>query len=124
MSRGTPVVTYDIRYGPRDLVRDGIDGILVRTPEPDALAEAVIGLLQDPRRALAMGVRAREILERYPVAEFERAWLRVLSPRPRPLRVVLADWQARARPLRRRLAAVRRTPVGLPALPAWLTLSR
>lgn len=108
MSRGTPVVTYDIRYGPRDLVRDGVDGLLLRTPEPEALAEALVRLLRDPARAREMGRRATEILERYPVAEFERAWLRVLTPRRLPLRVVVADWRARVAPVRRRLAAAAR----------------
>ena len=106
MSRGTPVVTYDIRYGPRDLVRDGVDGVLVTRHEPDALAEALIGLLREPERALAMGVRAREVLDRFPVADFERAWLEVLHRRRRPLRVVLADLRATVAPVRRRAAAV------------------
>ena len=105
MSRGTPVVTYDIRYGPRDLVRDGVDGVLVTRHEPDALAEALVGLLQDPRRAYALGVRAREVIERYPVADFERAWLDVLDRRRRPLRVVLADLRAAVGPVRRRVVA-------------------
>jgi len=104
MSRGTPVVAYDVRYGPCDLIRDGVDGLLVRRHEPDALAEGIIALLTDPGRAAAMGVRAREILERYPVADFEEAWLRVLTPRRRPLRVVLADWRGTTAVVRRRLA--------------------
>jgi glycosyltransferase involved in cell wall biosynthesis len=106
MSRGTPVVAYDVRYGPCDLIRDGVDGLLVRRHEPDALAEGIIALLTDPARAAAMGVRAREILERYPVADFEEAWLRVLTPRRRPLRVVLADWQGTTSALRRRLTVL------------------
>ena len=124
MSRGTPVVTYDIRYGPQDLVRDGVDGVLLARHEPEALADALIGLLQDPQRALAMGVRAREVLARYPVANFERAWLRVLTPRRRPLRVVRADWAATTATIRRRLATVRRTRLraGLSSLAPWLTL--
>ena len=69
MSRGTPVVTYDIRYGPRDLVRDGVDGVLVTRHEPDALAEALVGLLQDPQRGSTLGVRAREVIDQYPVAD-------------------------------------------------------
>ncbi|RYZ30043.1 MAG: glycosyltransferase, partial [Propionibacteriaceae bacterium] len=28
MSRGTPVVAYSVRYGPRDLIRDQVDGLL------------------------------------------------------------------------------------------------
>jgi len=95
--------------------------------EPDALADALVGLLQDPQRALALGVRAREVLERFPVAEFERAWLRVLTPRRRPFRVVLADWQAASVPVRRRLAAARRTrlrPALRAGLPTWRVLGR
>ncbi|MGI3781344.1 MAG: glycosyltransferase, partial [Janthinobacterium lividum] len=127
MSRGTPVVAYDVRYGPVDLIRDGVDGVLVRTHEPDALADAVVALLLDPARAAALGTRAREVLERFPVADFERAWLRVLSPRLRPFRVVVADLQAQAAPLGRRLAAVRRVRLRtglLSSLPPWFTLSR
>ena len=127
MSRGTPVVAYDVRYGPVDLIRDGVDGVLVREHHPDALAAAVVGLLQDPARADAMGVRAREVIERFPVADFERAWLRVLSPRRRPPRVVLADVRATVAPVGRRLAAVRQVRLrpGLPpVLPPWLTLWR
>ena len=127
MCRGTPVVAYDVRYGPVDLVRDGVDGVLVRRHEPDALAEAITGLLLDPERAAALGERAREVLERFPVADFERAWLRVLTPRPRPFRVLVADLQVQAAPLRRRVAAVRRVRLRsglLSALPPWLTSSR
>ncbi len=101
MSRGTPAIAYDLRYGPRDLIRDGVDGVLVTRHEPDALAEALVGLLSDPGRALEMGKRAREIVDRYPVEEFEKAWLRVLSPRPLPLRVRLADVRATLRTARR-----------------------
>ena len=79
MSLGTPVIAYDVRYGPRDLIRDGIDGILLTEHTPEALADAIIGLLSDPQRALAMGARARELIERFPVENFEQAWLDVLN---------------------------------------------
>ena len=127
MSRGTPVVAYSVRYGPRDLIRDQVDGILLDRHEPEALARAVVGLLQDPARAREMGERAREVLDRYPVEDFERAWLRVLTPRRRPARVVAADLRASAALVRRRLARVRQTrlrPGLAEALPPWLTLFR
>ena len=116
LSRGTPVVSYDVRYGPRDLVRDGVDGLLVRTHEPEALAAAVVSLLRDPERAAAMGLRAREVLQRFPVEDFERDWLRVLRPRRTPLRVVVADLRSRVAPVRRRLSRLVRP--GLRPAPA------
>lgn len=80
MSLGTPVVAYDVRYGPRDLIRHGIDGLLVEVHEPEALADAIIELLSDPPRALEMGIRASEIVERLPITDFEQAWLDVVRP--------------------------------------------
>jgi len=79
MSLGTPVIAYDVRYGPRDLIRDGVDGVLLTEHTPEALADAIIQLLSDPQRALEMGARATELIERFPVEDFERAWLDVLS---------------------------------------------
>ena len=79
LSLGTPVIAYDVRYGPRDLIRDGVDGVLLTEHTPDALADAIVQLLSDPQRALEMGARARELIERFPVENFEQAWLDVLD---------------------------------------------
>ena len=79
MSLGTPVIAYDVRYGPRDLIRDGVDGVLLSEHTPEALADAIIRLLSDPQRALEMGARASELIERFPIENFERAWLDVLN---------------------------------------------
>ncbi|HTQ68222.1 MAG TPA: lysylphosphatidylglycerol synthase domain-containing protein [Solirubrobacteraceae bacterium] len=61
---GTPVLASDIP-GYRDVVRDGLDGVLVPSGDPLALAQALRGLaLDEPRRA-QMAARARERAERY-----------------------------------------------------------
>jgi glycosyltransferase involved in cell wall biosynthesis len=79
LSRGTAVVAYDIRYGPRDLIRDGVDGMLVGAHEPEALADAIVAVVADPARALEMGERASEIHERAPLEAFEQAWGEVVA---------------------------------------------
>jgi glycosyltransferase involved in cell wall biosynthesis len=86
MSLGTPVVAYDVRYGPRDLIRHQVDGLLVDEHRPDALARSIVGLLLDPQQAVEMGARARELVERYPVEPYERAWLDVVSGTNQPKR--------------------------------------
>ncbi|MDQ1130522.1 glycosyltransferase [Microbacterium sp. SORGH_AS_0888] len=58
LSRGVPVVSYDIRYGPRDLLVDG-SGILVPDGDVDALADAVIRILRDPALRARLGQQAR-----------------------------------------------------------------
>lgn len=102
MSRGTPAISYTIRYGPRDLIRDGVDGLLVERHEPAALAAAIVSLLSDPARVLEMGRQAGQVVERFPVADFERAWGEVLTAPARKPTVV-----ARARDLGRRVTGSR-----------------
>jgi len=41
MSRGCVPIAYDIRYGPADIITDGVDGFLVPDGDVDALAAAI-----------------------------------------------------------------------------------
>ena len=68
---GTPAVASNIA-GYRDVVRDGVDGVLVPPGVPFALGEALHSLAGDPERRAAMSVQARERAERF-------AWPRVAS---------------------------------------------
>ena len=56
---GKPVVATDVS-GTRDTVIDGETGYIVPVGRPEALAQGMIRLLDDPARAAEMGHRARE----------------------------------------------------------------
>jgi glycosyltransferase involved in cell wall biosynthesis len=56
---GVPVVASDLGGLP-ELVRDGLDGLVVPPERPDALAEALDRIVADPEGALRMGARARQ----------------------------------------------------------------
>jgi phosphatidyl-myo-inositol alpha-mannosyltransferase len=64
MAVGLPVVCSDIG-GYRDVVRDGQDGLLVPPRDPEALAAALGGLLDNPARRAAMGQAAAAAARRY-----------------------------------------------------------
>ncbi len=68
---GTPVVASDIA-GYRDVVRDGVDGLLVPMGKPVELGEALAALALDPQRRGELAVAARERAERF-------AWPRVTA---------------------------------------------
>jgi len=61
---GTPVVASDI-VGYRDVVRRGMDGLLVEPSDPVALGEDLRQLALDPDRRAAMALAARERAERF-----------------------------------------------------------
>ena len=68
---GTPVVASDIA-GYRDVVRDGVDGVLVPRGDAQALAEALRDLYEEPTRRAAMARSAALGAERF-------AWQRVAA---------------------------------------------
>jgi D-inositol-3-phosphate glycosyltransferase len=63
---GKAVVAADAS-GPRSLIEDGSTGILVPVGDVSRLTEVLLGLLEDPRRRIALGSRAEEASRRHPV---------------------------------------------------------
>ena len=63
-AHATPVVASDL-LGYRDVVRDGIDGMLVPPGDGASLTAALRALALDPPRRKAMGAAAREGAERF-----------------------------------------------------------
>lgn len=78
MSHGCPVVSYDIRYGPREQITDGVDGFVVPEGDQAALADRVIELLRSPELVARMSTAARETVARYGPSEFVARWGQVL----------------------------------------------
>ena len=48
LAAGTPVVTYDVDYGPAELVSDGVNGRVVADGSVEDLATALVEVLADP----------------------------------------------------------------------------
>jgi phosphatidylinositol alpha-mannosyltransferase len=82
MAAGLPVVASDIP-GYREVVRHGVEGLLVAPRDAADLGDAVRALLQDPARARAMGEAGRERARRYSwdavVGELEKVYREVAA---------------------------------------------
>lgn len=79
MSVGTPFVAYDLNYGPAEVIRDGVDGVLVENGNPEAVAQAAVALLDDPARLVAISKAAREITRRYTLDAHKELWSMLLE---------------------------------------------
>ena len=62
MTCEVPVVTSDV-HGPREIITDGEDGVLVPPGDPVALARAIIGLLTNEGLRTRMGRKSRATTE-------------------------------------------------------------
>ncbi|MCP4895415.1 MAG: glycosyltransferase family 4 protein [bacterium] len=76
---GLPVVVVDCPYGPREIVRHGIDGLLAPLGDEPALAEHLASLMSDPGKRSQMSRRALEVTERFAVLLIMDKWAELIE---------------------------------------------
>ena len=70
MSMGLPVVATNVT-GSRDVVEDGVTGLLSPPDRPEELARRIVQMLRDPERARRMGQEGRRrVVEKFPLERF------------------------------------------------------
>ena len=74
MCQGLPVVSFDCPTGPSDIVITNYNGILVKNQDKEALAEAIIYMIENPERRKEMGKNAVETAKKYKVTSIARLW--------------------------------------------------
>lgn len=92
MTHGCPVVSVDCPTGPRDIVTDGEDGILLpRECGPEVIAAAVTQLLQDAPFRASLAARSLAIRDRFSLDRTLARWeavfddLGISAPRALPI---------------------------------------
>ena len=75
MASGLASVAVDCDTGPREIIRDGIDGVLVNPPDDtDALAAHLSDLMAHPEKRQALARRAVDVRDRYSMPRIMTLW--------------------------------------------------
>jgi glycosyltransferase involved in cell wall biosynthesis len=74
MANGVPVISFNCRSGPSEIIRDGIDGVLVPPGDVPALARAIDEMMNDESMRVLMGKNALSISDRYSVKKILSKW--------------------------------------------------
>ncbi len=74
MACGLPVLATDCLSGPRDIIQDGIDGVLVPMENVDALAAGLEKLIADPLKRSQIAKSAPQVLERFGLERVMGMW--------------------------------------------------
>jgi hypothetical protein len=75
LAAGTPVVTYDVDYGPAELVEDRVNGRVVPDGSVEQLAAALVEVLSDPQSWSAMSLAAPAATARLRAEVVGAQWL-------------------------------------------------
>lgn len=79
MACGLPVISFDCPSGPREIIRNGIDGILVPPENIEALAHAINNLIVDYELREQIAKGAIEVHERFGLIRVMNMWDNLIS---------------------------------------------
>ncbi len=74
MACGVPFVSFDCPYGPRNIIKNGEDGLLVEYLNPQALADGICRLIEDEPLHKKMGENARKNIMRFSKDTIMKLW--------------------------------------------------
>lgn len=74
MACGVPVITFDCENGPRNILTNNQDGILVKPFDIDEYADSLLRLIQDDELRSQMGKCAHESSKRYLIEDIAQKW--------------------------------------------------
>lgn len=79
MAIGLPVVAFDFKCGPRDIISDGENGLLVSNGDIPGLAGAMMKLMGDYELRRRMSVKARQVVDTYSEKAVMDKWVRLFT---------------------------------------------
>lgn len=77
MACGLPVVSFDYKCGPKDIIQTGINGLLVPNGDIQALADAMMKVMEDEAYRKMLSLNARKVVDTYSEQAVMAQWIRL-----------------------------------------------
>ena len=74
MACGLAVVSFDCPWGPRSIIDDGKDGVLVENGNIEKLADALVSLIQDEKKRNNIAINAVQSVKRFQMDRIANQW--------------------------------------------------
>lgn len=79
MAAGIPVVAFNCRFGPAEMIEDGVDGVLVPDGQVDELARSLRRILNDSTLRLSLAAAAEHSARRFAPERIAAEWAALVS---------------------------------------------
>lgn len=79
MACGLPVVSFDFKCGPKDIIKDGINGLLVPNGNIDALAQAMMKIMDNDTYRKELSLNARQVVSTYSEDTVMAKWISLFN---------------------------------------------
>jgi len=79
ISQGDVGVTYDVNYGPNEIIVDGENGYVVPYNDYEAVADKLVKLFSNPDKLQEMSDQSYELAKRYSETNVWHAWQELLA---------------------------------------------
>ena len=79
MACGLPVVSFDYKCGPKDIIQHGINGLLVHEGDVKALAEAMVEVMTDEVYRKMLSRNAKKVVDTYSEEAVMKQWIRLFT---------------------------------------------
>lgn len=79
MACGLPVVSFDYKCGPKDIIQTGINGLLVPNGDIQALADAMMKVMEDEAYRKMLSLNARKVVDTYSEQAVMSQWIRLFT---------------------------------------------
>lgn len=79
MSCGVPAVAFDCKCGPRDIIDNGKNGLIVPNGDIQGLADAMMQVMADDDMRRSMGVEAMKVTQRYSEDAVMKQWVELFE---------------------------------------------